>query len=237
MLLAVGVGIGDADAVLGLLHFLDPRAGIHVDAALLEQAGQLLRNFLVFHGNHAGQELDDGDFGAEGAEQGAELHAHRARANDDQRLGHLLHGQDFDVGENAAVGLEAGQHFGLGAGGEDDVLGLDLADFAGRVAYLDGMHVALRRAGEPAKALEPGDLVLLHQEVETLGVLDDDGVFALEHRGPVERGRADAANAEVGGVLQMVPDFGVEEQGLGGGCSPHAGRCRPACRSSRSMRP
>ncbi len=173
----------------------------------LNRRVSLLRDFLVFDGNHAGQELDDGDFGAEGAEQGAELHAHRARANDDQRLGHLLHGQDFDVGEDAAVGLEAGQHFGFGAGGEDDVFRLDLADFAGRVAYLDGMHAALRRAGEPAKALEPGDLVLLHQEVEALGVLRDDGVFALEHRGPIERGRADAANAEVGGRVADGPRF------------------------------
>ena len=47
-------------------------------------------------------------------------------------------------------------------------------------------------------------------------MLGDDGVLALEHRGPVERGRADAPNAEFGGVLQVVPDFGVEEQGLGG---------------------
>jgi hypothetical protein len=65
-------------------------------------------------------------------------------------------------------------------------------------------------------AFEPRDLVLLHQEVQALDVLGDDRVLALEHGGPVERGRAEALNAKIGGVLQMVPDFGVEEQSLGG---------------------
>ncbi len=75
---------------------------------------------------------------------------------------------------------------------------------AGRGNF-DGMHAVLCRAGEPAGARNDGDLVLLHQEFEALDVLGDDGVFALEHRGPVERGRADAGNAKLGGVLQVVP--------------------------------
>jgi hypothetical protein len=50
--------------------------------------------------------------------------------------------------------------------------------------------------------------VLLHQEFESLDVLGDDGVFALEDRGPVERGRADAGDPELDCVLEVVPDFG-----------------------------
>ena len=46
-------------------------------------------------------------------------------------------------------------------------------------------------------------------------MLGDDGVFALEYRGPVECGCVDSLNTEVGGVLQVVPDLGVEEQGFG----------------------
>ena len=78
------------------------------------------------------------------------------------------------------------------------------------------MYPIARRAGQAAVALHARDLVLLHQEVQAFGVLGDDGVLALEHRGPIQRGRADAFDAEVGGVLQVVPDFGVEEQSLGG---------------------
>ena len=85
------------------------------------------------------------------------------------------------------------------------------AYFAARGRNFDGMNAVLRGAGQPAKALDARDLVLLHQEVEAVGVFGDDGVLALLHRGPVQRRRADAFNAEVGGVLQMFPDFGVEE--------------------------
>jgi hypothetical protein len=57
--------------------------------------------------------------------------------------------------------------------------------------------------------------VFLHQEVEALDMLGDDAVFALEHRGPVERERADAANAKLRRMIQVVPNLGVEEQRLG----------------------
>ena len=43
-----------------------------------------------------------------------------------------------------------------------------------------------------------------------------DGGLALLHRGPVQLRRADAGDAIVRRVLQMVPDFGVEQQRLGG---------------------
>ena len=120
-------------------------------------------------------------------------------------LGSCVDGENFDVGQDAVVGLQAGQHLGLGAGGQNDVLRLDLADFGRSRRHFDGVHAVLRRAGQPAIALDARDLVLLHQEVEALGVLGDDGVLALQHGGPVERGRADAFNAEFGGVLAGGP--------------------------------
>ena len=58
-----------------------------------------------------------------------ELHAHRARADDDQRFGELLQGQNLDVGQNAVVRRKAGQHLGLGAGGQNHVLRLHLAEY------------------------------------------------------------------------------------------------------------
>jgi len=59
--------------------------------------------------------------------------------------------------------------------------------------------------------------VLLHQELESLDVLGDDGVFTRENSGPVElRGDAVAElDVEFGGVLEVIPQFGIEEQCLG----------------------
>ncbi len=213
--LAVRVGEGHLYAVLGLLHLLNSCAGVHVDAALFEEARNLLGNFLVLDRNHARQKFENGHLCAEGAEERAEFHAHSARADDDERFRNLVHCEDFDVGQDAVVGFEPGEHFGLGASGENHVFRFYRADFSARRRDFNRVHAALRRAGQSANALDARDLVLLHQEIETLGVLGDDGVLALEHRGPVERGRADAPNAKISGVLQVVPDFGVEEQGLG----------------------
>ncbi len=79
------------------------------------------------------------------------------------------------------------------------------------------MLTVVCRAGEAAITGNDGDLVLLHQELKALDVLGDDAVFAFEHSLPVEGRRvADAANAKLGRVLQVVPDFGVEQQRLGG---------------------
>ena len=165
-------------------------------------------------GTRRGQHFDDGDFGVERAVDRGELHAHRSRADDHQRLRNLFQAENFDVGENAIVGFEAGQHAGFGAGGEDDVLGFELGGLA-VVGDFDGEHAVLRRAGQLAVAFHGLDFVLLHQELEALGVLGDDLRFALLNRGPVELARVDALDAEFFRVFQVVPEFGVEEQRLG----------------------
>ena len=82
------------------------------------------------------------------------------------------------------------------------------------------MNAILGRAGEPAVALEGGDLVLAHEEVETLHVLGDDPVLAVQDGLPVDGDRAHALNAVLGGMLQVVVDLGIEEQGLGGYAAP-----------------
>ncbi len=82
------------------------------------------------------------------------------------------------------------------------------------------MNAVFRRAGEPAVALDGRDLVLAHQEVETLHVLGDDPVLAIENGLPIDGDRAHAFNAMLGGMLQVVIDFRVEKQGLGGDAAP-----------------
>ena len=57
--LAVGVGPGDLDAGGGLFDLFDLGAGVDVDAALFEEAGELLGDLLVFRGHDARQEFDD----------------------------------------------------------------------------------------------------------------------------------------------------------------------------------
>ena len=68
-------------------------------------------------------------------------------------------------------------------------------------------------------AAHDGDLVLLHQEVEALGVLHDDVVLALEDVGPVQLGRglldAVACRRASGG-----PRLRRREHGLGGDAAP-----------------
>ena len=77
--------------------------------------------------------------------------------------------------------------FGVGAGGEDDVLRFELGCVApSACGEIDGVDAVFGGAGEPAVAGDHRDLVLLHQEVEALGVLVDDGGLALLHGGPVE---------------------------------------------------
>ena len=76
-------------------------------------------------------------------------------------------------------------------------------------------NAVLRRAGQLAVAFHGLDLVLLHQELEALGVLGDDFLLALLNRGPVQLARVHAFDAEFLGLFQVIPEFGVEQQRLG----------------------
>ncbi len=60
----------------------------------------------------------------------------------------------------------------------------------------DGVDAAFGGAGELAVALDDGHLVLLHQELETLGVLVHDALLALLDGAPVQRGAAEVLDAE-----------------------------------------
>ena len=69
--------------------------------------------------------------------------------------------------------------------------------------------------GQPAVALDDVDLVLLHQELDALGVLGDDLVLAVDHQGEIEA-RVLAVNALFDGVLETLPNVGRVEERLGG---------------------
>ena len=77
----------------------------------LKIALQFLRDVLVLHRHDARQHLDHGDVRAEAVEDGGELHAHRARADDREALRHGGEIQDLDIGEDElGIGLQAGEH-------------------------------------------------------------------------------------------------------------------------------
>ena len=85
--------------------------------------------------------------------------------------------------DQLAVGLQAGQLAGAGAGGQDDVLGLERL-----LAALGELDRELALAGELRLAVEDGDLVLLEQEADAAAELLRHAAAALDHGGGVEAG-------------------------------------------------
>ena len=149
---AVSAGPGDFDAGFGPLDFFDLGASVDVDAAFFEDAREFFGNLFIFGRHDARQELDQRDLGAEAAEDGAELDADGAGADDDERFRHLRNGEHFDVGEDAVVWLEAEDHLGIGAGGEDDVFGFDFALCAVGSGEIDGVDAVFGCAGEACRS-------------------------------------------------------------------------------------
>src|SRR5690349_15512830 len=189
LLLAIS-GKGDGHAGLGFLYLLHLGAGVEVDTALAIGAGQFLGNVLVLHRHHARQHFQDGDLGVKGAVNGGELHAHGARAHNDEGLGNIFDGKNFDVGEDARVGFQAGEHARRGAGGDDNILSLDGFVVAALARHFHAEYAILRRAGEAAVTGDHLHFVLAHEEFQALGVLGDDFVLALLDDRPIDFGGA-----------------------------------------------
>ena len=117
-------------------------AGQDLHALLLERLACQRGDLGVLDGQDLRQQLDDRHLGAERAVERCELDADRARAHDEQRLGHGLRHHGLEVGPDAvAVGLDAGQHARARTGGDDDVLRLV---GAGARVHLWGRDAAAR---------------------------------------------------------------------------------------------
>src|SRR6266853_1147988 len=205
----------DRHSVFRLLHFFNFGVDEAVDAFLLERPKQFLGNVFIFHRHQAGQHLDNRDLCAERAIDGSKFHAHRSGANDDHRFGNGGQAEHFNIGKDAGVGVEPGQHARERAGGKNDVFCLNLAG-AFAAFNLNRVHAVLCGAGEAAEAEHAVNLVLADEKIEPLGVLGDDLVLAVLNILPVELACSQAVNAVLFGVLEMVIDFSIEEQGFGG---------------------
>src|SRR5215203_6430219 len=134
-------GHGDLDAAVGLLQALGVGlgAGEHHDATVLEFFSERLGDLRVLERHEAVQDLDDGHFGAEVVVHARELHADGPRSEDDHgpRVA-LVVGDDVVGGDDLLmVELQAGQGVDGRAGGDQDVLGLELLlAFFGLYLYL-----------------------------------------------------------------------------------------------------
>ncbi len=111
------------------------------------------------------------------------------------------------------VRLQSGKHARFRAGGDDDIFGLECLD-AGFRFHFHLQRAATRALQNGRIALHPVDLVLLHQELDALGMLRDDLVFAIQHLGVIEL-RVFALDPLVGGVHEVFPQVGCVEQRLG----------------------
>lgn len=233
---ALGVGssangheqnIGIKDLLVALLDVLDLDldglalhvSGKHLGAKLELDAllGQHLLGGLgdlVVHTSANGVlELDNGHLRAETGPDGTHLQTNDTATNDDELLGDALEGKSTGGRDNLLlINGDAGEGGGLGAGGNDDVLGLDVDG----LAALNGVDLDLGVGDERAGALVVGDLVLLEEHLDTAGKTLDGGLLGLLHLGDVHLDVRDL-DTSVGGVgLDGVVHLRVVEQRLGG---------------------
>jgi hypothetical protein len=199
----------------GDFQLVDAGRGQDRHPLLLERLLQMRGDVLVLHRHHAIEHLDDGHVRAHVVVEAGELHADRTRSDDQQPGRHLGRRHRRPVRPDPlAVGLGEGQVAGAGAGGDDDVLRLDI----GLLAVL-ARHGQLARRGQYAGAHVHGDLVLLHQVRDALIELLRHAARALHHGLQVG---ADLVGDQpvILGVLHVVEDLGRAEQRLGRDAAP-----------------
>lgn len=189
---------------------LDLGTGEDFDAQLLELPLNLLGHLGVLVGQRARQELHDGHVDPVVAQHVAELHADRSATGDDDRLRQLAGQDQFLVGDHVGRQRGARNQPGAAAGGDDGVVERDRLGPAVVEFDRDGVRV-----GEPAVAVDLGDLVLLHQEVHARDAALCHLAAAVEGDAVVEgRLSADAKGLSLFG--EDVREFGVAQQRLDG---------------------
>ena len=109
------------------------------------------------------------------------------------------------------VDLDAGQARDVGAGGDDDGLGLER-----RLAAVGALDDDLAGRGDARLAVKPVDLVLLEQEGDAVDVGGDGVVLVLHHRGEIELRRADDDAERREAVAGLLEHLRGVKQRLGG---------------------
>ncbi len=166
------------DAVRAFDEPLDARAGMDDDALPGEGLARELGDLGILGGKDAGQHLDHRHLGAEAAIEARELDADGAGADDEQRFGKALRHHRLLVGpDQPSVRLEPRQRARPRAGGEDDVLGLDV----GQRLATRADHGDAPLPSQPRRSLDHLDLVLAHEIGDAVRQPLGDFAAALDH--------------------------------------------------------
>ena len=208
------------------LHVRDLGARENVDAPLLERSGDSRRAVGVLEWQNRRHHFDERDLGAIGVEHVGELAADGAGANDDHRFRRALERQHL-VGRQHGLLVELEpdlrQPLHARSGRDHDrFFRVVLFFLSVRGLYRHGLA-----AGEPAGALDPRDLVLLEQRLDTLRVLRTDTAGAL-HGWPVVELHVPECDPVLSGVLDLVRQRRALEQRFRWDAPPeHAGTAEP----------
>ena len=170
------------DAVCRRFRRRDLRVRVARDPLPAKRLLQLFRHRLVFDRHEPREQLENRHVAAEPPENRRELDADRAASHDRDRFRHLTQGDRFVARNDAsAIDLDAGNAPRRRTGRDDD-----LPARAQRlpVAFED---VDAAVAGQPRRAFDPVDPVLLEQELDAFGQTGDDAIFPRLHLRHVDR--------------------------------------------------
>ena len=150
----------------------------HVDAGLLERLLQRPSRALVLAGKQLVEHLDDRDLAAEPGEDGGELAADHAAADDRQPRGHVVDRQQLVARHHArVVPVEDGEADRLGARRQDDGVALE------RAAVVEDEAAGAGERSPPGHDL---DLAPLEQLRDAVAQLRRRALLARHEGGEVE---------------------------------------------------
>src|ERR1700733_9937914 len=203
------------------IHLRDQRLARVVDAGdlgaelerkplLLEDALELFCSLAVHTGQDAVEKFDHSDLRAQPVPDRAEFKPDNAGTDDQELARHLVERQRAGRRHDALlVDFDALEACDIGAGGDDDILGLDNLRLAVVAGDLD-----LASTEDFSLARDDVDLILLHQELDALDVTVDALLLEVHHRRQIEFRRRDA-NAHLGkGMRGFFEHFGGVQQRL-----------------------
>ena len=183
--------------------------GEDLDALLLKRFGQLGADLFVFDGQQPRQQFDDRRVRAEAREHRSELDADRARAQNNKGFRHLFQFKQLVAGDDMrAVYGQIRQRARHRPRRDDRVFGAHGLSRAAGVGDGD-----LARLVNVRRALDDLHLVLLHQELDALGALQNDLALVLLRLLEVELNIADG-DADALSVLELVVNIGGVQQGF-----------------------
>ena len=211
LLAALGGLDVESDGRAAIIALGDLGTGLELDALLAEDLLRLLGDLRVHTGSaNLVQELDNRDLRSETRPHRRHLQTDDATTDDDHLLGDLRQLERAGAGDDALlVDGQAGEGCRLAPGGNEDVLPAHGLLTALQHVDLDSVLIDKRTC-----AFQVVDVVLLQQELDTLGQPVYRAILGLHHLRKVELDITDVNTALFRVVQDLVVKVGVVEQGL-----------------------